>query len=458
VKIRPRPPRACRQVVCIGDSITQGTAGRPPLGRGVTRNWVEQLASALDTTEGPRPGDGFRGLWRGDEWGFTGAWTRTERTSAFDVAPFGQGWFSSGQGADRLTWTRPVDVDVAAFDIYWFHMPDTGNWQYRIDGDRWTNVGLPVGPPDDRLHRRVVRAPVRQSIDIRGHDGRDACIAGIAGINVYAAQPARPPGTIVHNLGHNFESLLWFCRSSAGNPLALLDDLRPDAVTVLFSNDVPLNVPQRFRDALCALVERIRPYADVLIISPYEQRPPRRVHDALTRAGETVVTSPTASFVSTDVRWPVSGANIVAGTTIASVLSAETASLSDPATGSCTHGDLVIGGREASSQAEHRAIAQEVAETMDCAYLDLFSAWASIAGPGWDSANSFGLMHDRLHPSQLGHDNIATRVQVALETLPGRGNTTYQSLSSTARPGLPSIDDFPTARGRRGIAATPTVR
>ena len=455
MKIRPRPPRACRQVVCIGDSITHGTAGRPPLGRGVTRNWVEQLASALDPSDGTRPGDGFRGLWRGDEWAFTGAWTRTERTSAFDVAPFGQGWFSSGRSADQLTWTRPVGVDVAAFDIYWFHMPETGNWQYRIDGGRWTNVGLPVGPADDRLHRRFVRAAVAQRIDIRGHDGRDACVAGIVGINVYAIQPASAAGTIVHNLGHNFESLLWFCRSSVGDPLALLDDLRPDAVTVLFSNDVPLNVPHRFRDALRALVERVRPYADVLIISPYEQRPPRPVHDATTRTGETVVTSPTASFVSTDVRWPVSGTNLVAGTTIVSVESAETASLSNPATGSCAHGELVIGGREASSQAEHRAIAEEVAEAMGCAYLDLFSAWASIAGPGWDSASSFGLMHDRLHPSQLGHDDIATRVQSELETLASRSDTTLQSFSST---GLPSIDEFPTARGRRGIAAAPTVR
>ncbi len=454
MQIRPRPRRACRQVVCIGDSITHGTAGRPPLSRGVTRNWVEQLASAFDTPEGLRPGDGFRGLWRSDEWVFAGAWTRTERTSPFDVAPFGQGWFSSGRDADQLTWTRPVGVDVAAFDIYWFHMPETGNWQYRIDGGRWTNVGLPVGPPDDRLHRRFVREAVAQSIDIRGHDGRDACIAGIVGINTYATESARAAGTIVHNLGHNFESLLWFCRSSEGNPLALLDDLRPDAVTVLFSNDVPLNVPHRFRDSLRALVERIRPYAGVLIISPYEQRPPRPVHDAVTRAGETMVTSPTASFVSTDVRWPVSGTNIGAGATIASVASPEAASLSSPATGSCAHGELVIGGRDASSQAEHRAIAQEVAETMGCAYLDLFSAWASIAGPGWDSANSFGLMHDRLHPSQLGHDDIATRVQIALETLASRGDTAHQSLSST---GLPSIDDFPT-RSRRGIAAAPTVR
>jgi hypothetical protein len=383
----------------------------------VRSNWVEQLASAFDASKGPRPGDGFRGLWRGDEWVYAGAWTRTERTSAFDVAPFGQGWFSSGQSADQLTWTRPVGVDVAAFDIYWFHMPETGNWQYRIDGGQWTNADLPVVTADDRLHRLFVREPVSRTVDIRGHDGQDACIAGIVGINVYAMSPARAAGTTVHNLGHNFESLLWFCRSSAGNPLALLDDLRPDAVTVLFSNDVPLNVPQRFRGVLRALVERVRPYADVLIISPYEQRPPRSLHDAITRTGDTVVRSSTASFLSSDVRWPVSGTNIAAGTTIASVESAELASLSSPATGSCTGGELVIGGRDASSQAEHRAIAEEVAETMDCAYLDLFCAWASIAGPGWDSANAFGLMHDRLHPSQLGHDSIATRVQIALETL-----------------------------------------
>src|SRR5438552_13525618 len=112
-----------RQVVRIGDSITQATGGRAPLAAGVTRNWVEQLTTALDEETGPRPGDGFRGLWRRDEWKRRGAWTRAEPSEPFDVAPFGQGFYSSGGTVDSLAWKKPAAFAVAAFDLYWFHMP-----------------------------------------------------------------------------------------------------------------------------------------------------------------------------------------------------------------------------------------------------------------------------------------------------------------------------------------------
>src|SRR5690348_212121 len=58
------PGAGARHVVCIGDSITYA----PSMPRiGVDHSWVDQLAAALDETTGPRPGNGFHGLWR-DEW------------------------------------------------------------------------------------------------------------------------------------------------------------------------------------------------------------------------------------------------------------------------------------------------------------------------------------------------------------------------------------------------------
>ena len=80
---------------------------------------------------------------------------------------------------------------------------------------------------------------------------------------------------VVHNLGCPGTRLAMFCRSSAGDPLALLDEIEPDLVTVLFSNDVVLDDPDRFRAELVRLVERVRGYADVLLIAPYEQCPQR---------------------------------------------------------------------------------------------------------------------------------------------------------------------------------------
>src|SRR2546428_10303910 len=84
-----------RQIVCLGDSITHGPVGPVAVVRNA-HGWVDQLARALENASGPRPGDGFRGLWRGQEWSWSGSWTKTALTDPFDVAPFGCGFYSSG--------------------------------------------------------------------------------------------------------------------------------------------------------------------------------------------------------------------------------------------------------------------------------------------------------------------------------------------------------------------------
>jgi lysophospholipase L1-like esterase len=411
--------RRARQIVCVGDSITHGTAGRAPHVAGIKHNWVDQLATALDDETGPRPGDGFRGLWRTDEWKRSEAWTRTEPSAPFDVAPFGEGYYSSGSTVDRLAWSKPADLRVTAFDLYWFHMPGVGNWQYRVDDGPWRNAAPPNSARENQLCKLFVPAEVSSGVEIRGYDGTRACVAPIAGIRLYAHLPAASSGTTVHNLGQNLATLSTFCRSSAGDPLALLDDIRPDLVTVMFSNDVLIDDAGQFGDRLRVLIERVNAYADVLVISPYEQRPPRAVNDAITRSGSAVVTSATASFVPTDIGWGVTGADIPVEARIASVQSPDRATLSAAATASCTGGVLTIGrGRDSSVQAEYRAIAKQVAEANDCAVLDLFEAWSAMVGAGWDAANAAGLMHDRLHPSQLGHDDIARRIRRVLAAGP----------------------------------------
>ena len=85
------------------------------------------------------------------------------------------------------------------------------------------------------------------------------------------------------------------------------------------------------------------------------------------------------------------------------------------ATDSCDAGALTIEGRRDSTiQAEYRAITEHVAGTVGCALIDLYDAWAQTAGAGWDACYAAGLMQDGLHPTQLGHDDIARRVQSVL--------------------------------------------
>ncbi len=113
------------------------------------------------------------------------------------------------------------------------------------------------------------------------------------------------------------------------------------------------------------------------------------------------------------------------------------------ATGSSVDGELAIEGRrDTATQAEYRAMTKAVADSTGCAFLDLYDAWASTVGAGWDAAWAAGLMHDSLHPTQLGHDDIAARVQVALGLDPTVRKRTTANLS-LIRNNLPVVVDDP---------------
>ena len=404
---------AAPTVVCVGDSITRGTSGHP--GHRLTVvGWVEQLAQALANAAGRPASGGFRGLWRHDEWERTGEWVQPTRADPFDVAPFRQALFSSGSSPDILTWNKPTAMTVRGFDLYWFQMPGAGDWQYRVDDGEWHNSGACAALVDDRLHKLCIAEEVSQRVAIRGFDGARPCIAPIAGISTYAESSAHRRA-LVHNLGCPAARLAMFCRTSAGDPLGLLDDLRPDLVTVLFSNDVLLEDPARFGKELTTLIQRVRVYADVLIIAPYEQRSCRRVDDAMTRSGSDVVRSLSASFRLADVGRRVSGANIPEHTTIVSVTSTESVCLSRAATGACDLGELTIEVRgDSAMQARYRLTSEEVAFSTGCAFLDLYAEWGHGTEAGWDAAQARGFMADDLHPSQLGHDDIGRCVAAML--------------------------------------------
>jgi len=341
-----------RQIACIGDSITQAApiAGRP------IRGWVVQLAAALDAATGGRRSDGFRALWRRREWSMSGSWHRPTRADPFDVMPFGWGFFSSGTADDRMRWTKPADVAAACFDVYWFAMPGVGAFQLRVDAGPWQTVPQAAGWEPGRLYVAPVDEAVEQTVDIRGHDGRAPCVAPIGGLTPYASNPPASGGT-VHNLGLGQATIEGFCAPTSGDRLALLDELRPDLVTMLFSNDVVHDDPESFERRLETVVERVQPYADVLLLNPFEQYPSDQV---------------------------------------------------------MYEGDLRIGTRDPAMQARYRTAVRRVAETRRCALIDLYDAWAASAGPGWESARAAGLMLDDLHPSQAGHDDIFGRVRAEL--------------------------------------------
>lgn len=408
-----------RQIVCVGDSITRAF-DRGPSGT-LSPSWVDLLATALGDGGDSGPGEGFRGLWRDGEWTRAGAWTRTDPEDDFDLAPFGAAFYSSGNGGDRLTWSKPPGSTVAAFDLYSFHPPGTGDWQYRVDDGEWRDADrtATATTADARLRRVFIDTPVHTRVEIRGRDTAPS-IATIAGIRTYAPAPT-PAGTVgaqVHNLGVGMQFLTHFCRRSAGDPLALLDDLRPEVVILAFSNDVLFDAVPAFEAALRTVVERVEPYGDVLLIGSYEQRPPRTIHDATISEGTRLMTSETADFLPSDLGEWVSGIEGMPSqppTVIAAVEGPRQVRVSAAAPVTHTGGEVIIGrGRESAAQAIYRAATNDVAASTGCAHLDIYDDWGASGEGGWASAYASGLMVDRYHASAFGHRAIAARLLTML--------------------------------------------
>ena len=172
-------------------------------------------------------------------------------------------------------------------------MAGAGNWQYRVDGGAWINMNQTRTPTDNKLHKFYVARAVQVSVQIRAYNGTAACLAPIGGIGIYSADPTTNSGIVLHNLGAGGERLSNLVRSSNGDPLAWFDavvsnpdSLRilPDLVILMFSNDVVESNAPLWTTNLTKFVTRVRKYADILLMNPYEQDQRSPIKQATYRA------------------------------------------------------------------------------------------------------------------------------------------------------------------------------
>ena len=454
-----------REVACVGDSITIGVvdpeSGEPGL------SWVDLLAGALGSTSG-RVVDGFRGLWLRREWKLDGSWTQTTRADRFDAAPFGFGFVGSGDPSSIATWTNPSKVPVDRFDLFLLAPPAAGGVLIRVDDGPWRAIDGTGG--EDATGRPVTRCSVDQvvhhRVQIRAAGDPADAVVGLAGIDVHAADASADPSTRVrvHHLGLGMHMLGSFTRATEGAPLAVLDELAPDVVLVAFSNDVLWAAPSIYEDTLRGFVDHVTAFADVVVISPFEQRPPRRVHDVDFIAGSCRVSSATARFSAIDLTAVVQGSSLPADrlTTIAAVSGPDGAELSAPAIADESSGELVIGeGREVEVQAAYRDVNRRVAAETGCRYLDVYDAWLGLQVTGWDAAVARGLMIDTYHATLDGHRDIAER----LVELLGKPSPEPAGVSSEPRSdpganvgGAAAVPELVPGTGRVAASATGPVQ
>lgn len=323
-----------RQLVLLGDSLTQGTTGIAAFGaggfslsEGGRGSWADIVTEKLASiqTLGPLLSSGYRGIWLGSqigspwvngtlEWGVApqpmsggDGWNVVISTDAWDKTPYGTVAGATlsiasndisfwNNGATKImTWTKPPHWrNIVGFAIYWVDKNTGGNWSYRIDGGAWTNMGQTLAN-DNKLCKFYVGTAVNTAVDIRcanaAGTGVDCLISGIELFYSTATS-----GLIVHNLGVNGSELDQIVSggggaTSAGDRLAFLDAVKlgtgspitnvPDLGVVMgHINDVLLGNSNTWDTNVRALNTRIRssdggaaPLGPLSIWSPWECDP-----------------------------------------------------------------------------------------------------------------------------------------------------------------------------------------
>lgn len=367
----------------LGDSIIEGTTGAFDVADGGKGCLVEQMAELLaDLPNFTLVGPGFRGVWFTDdaEWTTAGTWATTASTDAFDKALFGDAVYGANGSTATRTWTKPARWRraVVGFSIYYVDYTSAGNWQYRVDGGTWTNMGQAIAN-NNTLHKVYVASSVTSTVDVRQFDGSSSVGICLVGIEPFYVDPrSATSGFILHNLGRDSMALHTAVLATSGDRLAWFDAVtidtanlpsnRPSFVLSLFSNDVvQINNTTTWATDLTTLNTRVSSYATVGFVNVYEQ----------------------------------------------------------------------AGGRNTTTQANYRAQTKTTATAVSAKLYDIYDAWSGNGWTGYAPANTAGLMFDTLHPSQLGHTDIGTRLYwFARNQLLGLGNlpTSYpENAKATAK-------------------------
>lgn len=287
---------AVLQSVFLGDSLTEGTefvGGTSSITQGGKGAWWELVADQLANIPGfgPLISSGFRGIWlklgaeSDGEWSAAvGSWTNVASTDAFDRGPYGQGQYSAAGSGATQTWNKPATWrPVVGFALYYADYAAGGNWQYRVDGGTWTNMGQTLNH-DGKLCKFYVNAPVTATVDVRAYDGASSAGICIFGIEAFYLPPSTATGCIFHNLAVNGAQLHSLCATTSGDRLAFLDSVQVDpvngggaisnrpntAIVMMHGRDVVLASPSGWGTDLTTLNTRASPLAKLLFMSPFE--------------------------------------------------------------------------------------------------------------------------------------------------------------------------------------------
>lgn len=310
---------AVTRVIIAGDSTAEssiggggGTAGGASGGDG----WVTRLSRILSKISGlpllsPQLGTGgFFGVWRNSDtnlgggagnsatdWSvISGTWTLVAAGVVNDRAPWG--WTVTANGSTnilKLT-VPPYMGSIRALDVYMME-GGTGlvGCSYDINNSgTWVNLGG-TGVQVNNIHRfRVTSASDILDFRIRAATSSGTAInTRLVGVDLWPTAPTFgvTTGLKVYNLGKDSDFLSTFMRTNAsGDNLAFYDGDPGSIYPTLciigpFTNDIlngqggPYTL---WKNNLTAMVQRVKPYCDVILTHFSEQGGSRAPSDQAT--------------------------------------------------------------------------------------------------------------------------------------------------------------------------------
>ncbi len=448
-----------KQIVFIGDSLTVGfQLLGVSIGQGGKGGWVELAAELLNDapTVGPLLGTGIRPVSGGwvslTEWSFAGSWTAVTNSNAFDKMPYNSIKYANG-ATNIATFTVSTHWRPAVgFCIYYIDYASGGNWQYRINGGSWTNMGQTI-LNDDKLAKFYVASAVSpgQTIDIRGFDGTADCGVLPAGIELFYSDPrVATQGLIVHNLavGGTFMSQLF--PSAPADPLAFFDSVKlgtgspitnsPNSGTfIMHINDVVFNNVGQWATNHTSFYNRVSPLGPVGFISPWENGAGpssfvTKVTNYTVLTSDNVFgfnfngTSLTATLPATPpapglISWYVIIINLNASAlTInpnSNTLTGSSTVAQNQVVQITSNGTkYTVSTNGAYNQANFRASTKSSAQSLGAQIFDIYDAWNAN---GWGNvvgtqsaaliAQGFTIPDDSgTHPTQAAHLDLAVRI------------------------------------------------
>ncbi|WP_304455868.1 SGNH/GDSL hydrolase family protein [Nocardiopsis sp. YSL2] len=241
-------------VVCVGDSITEGQGATD-----YAHTWparLRELLRARFPTAGVTGGRGFIGA------ASTGSISYTWPATVTGGPTYDTGWgpkrhtpFLDGDGTpDLITYSA---LQGTAVDILWGRSSLSGTFRYRVDGGAWTSVDTSGTSQDGQLTRVTLGTSGPHTLEIEAVTAAFKQI--VSGVIEYDGDEAA--GVTVHDASHfGWESTTWSTPTDADKWPSAIGALNPGLIVIMLgANDQWAGTaPSTFRTNVSALIAALR--------------------------------------------------------------------------------------------------------------------------------------------------------------------------------------------------------